>query len=249
MTQPHSMTSQMLGQLGLHGMADALERQQSDPSFATMPFEQRLGLLVEHELRDKENRKVERLLKKAKLRYSQAVLEDMDYRSGRGLDPLQIQTLATGDWMRHKQNLILTGATGTGKSWLACAFGQQACRQGIGTLYMTATRLFEELANSQADGSLPKLRRQLVTTPLLIIDDLGIGGINPQLGPALLDILDHQSMIGSLILTSQYPPSAWYDLFGDPTIADAILDRIVHRAHPLELKGESMRKLRAKKTS
>lgn len=111
------------------------------------------------------------------------------------------------------------------------------------------TRLFEELANSQADGSLPKLRRQLATTPLLIIDDLGIGGINLQLGPALLDILDYQSMIGSLILTSQYPPSSWYDLFVDPTIADAILDRIVHRAHPLELKGESMRKLKARKTS
>lgn len=134
MTKSYSMTSQMQGQLGLHSMIDALERQQSDPSFASMPFDQRLGLLVEYELRDKENRKVERLLKKAKLRYSQAVLEDMDYRSGRGLDPLQIQTLATGDWMRHKQNLILTGATGTGKSWLACAFGQLACRQGIGAL-------------------------------------------------------------------------------------------------------------------
>ena len=127
MTQSNTMIKQMLGQLGLSGMAEALARQ-TDPTFASMPFEQRLGLLVEYELRAKETRKVERLMKKAKLRYSQAVLEDLDYRSSRGLDPLQIQTLATGEWMQHKQNLILTGSTGTGKSWLACAFGQQACR-------------------------------------------------------------------------------------------------------------------------
>lgn len=238
---------QKLAQLGLHSMATTLEKQQSNPKFTTMPFEQRLALLVEQELFSKDVRKIDRLLKKAKLRYSQAVLEDIDYRSSRGLDPIQIQTLATGEWMRQKQNLILTGATGTGKSWLACAFGQQACRQGIGTLYMTATRLFESLTDSLADGRLSRLRRQLVNTQLLIIDDLGIGGIQTQLGPILLEILDHQSMIGSLILTSQYPTSKWYDLFDDPTIADAILDRIVHRAHPIELKGESLRKVTAKK--
>lgn len=241
--------SQKLIQLTLHGMAAALEKQQIDPKYIAMPFEQRLGLLIEQELLSKDLRKINRLLKKAKLRFSQAVLEDIDYCSERCLDPLQIQTLATGEWMRQKQNLILTGATGTGKSWIACAFGQQACRQGLDTIYMTATRLFENLTTSLADGSLPKLRRQLISARLLIIDDLGIGGIPPQLGPALLDILDHQSMIGSLILTSQYPISKWYDLFGDPTIADAILDRIVHRAHPIELKGDSMRKLKGKATS
>lgn len=180
--------------------------------------------------------------------HSQTVLEDIDYRSSRALNPAQIQSLATGEWMRQKQNLILTGATGTGKSWVACAFGQQACRQGLGVLYMTATRLFEDLANSLVDGRLRRLRSQLVKTPLLIIDDLGIGGIQPQLGPILLDILDQQSIIGSLILTSQYPVSKWYNLFDDPTVADAILDRIVHRAHPIELKGESMRKLTSQKT-
>lgn len=243
-TIPHKLT-----QLGLHGMATALEKQQTEPKYAAMPFEQRLGLMIEQEILSKDNRKIERLLKKAKFRYPQAVLEDIDYRQQRGLDPLQIQTLASGDWMRQKQNLILTGAAGTGKSWIACAFGQQACRQGLGTLYMTATRLFENLTAGLADGSLPKLRRQLVNAPLLIIDDLGIGGVPGPLGPALLEILDQQSMIGSLILTSQYPTSKWYDLFGDPTIADAILDRIVHRAHPIELKGESMRKLKGKTTT
>lgn len=243
-TIPHK-----LAQLGLHGMATALEKQQSEPKFTDMPFEQRLGLLIEQELLSKDARKIERLLKNAKLRYSQAVLEDIDYRNQRSLDPLQIQTLATGEWMRQKQNLILTGTTGTGKSWIACAFGQQACRRGLSTLYMTATRLFENLTVGMADGSLPKLRRQLISASLLIIDDVGIGGVPAQLGPILLEILDQQSMVGSLILTSQYPTNKWYELFEDATVADAILDRIVHRAHPIELKGESMRKLKGKNTA
>ncbi|SMC25652.1 DNA replication protein DnaC [Andreprevotia lacus DSM 23236] len=239
---------QKLADLGLAGMAAALLRQQADPTMTIMPFEQRLGLLLDEELNSRDNRRINRLMKQAKLRYNQAALEDVDYRSGRGLDRLQIQTLAGGEWMRQRQNLILTGPTGTGKSWLACAFGQQACRQGLLTYYTTATRLFEDLANSLLDGTLPKRRRQLARLPLLIIDDLGIGGIDPRLGPILLEILDQQSMEGALIITSQYPPEKWYDLFGDPTVADAILDRIVHRAHLMALKGESMRKLRGKKT-
>ena len=242
-------TTQKLIELGLHGMATALVKQQGEPGSTTMPFEQRLGLLLDEELVSRDNRRISRLLKQAKLRYSQAVLEDVDYRSSRGLDRLQIQTLAGGEWMRQKLNLILTGPTGTGKSWLACAFGQQACRQGIATYYTTATRLFEDLSVSQADGTLPRKRRQLSRMPLLIIDHLGIGGIDVQLGPILLDILDQQSMEGALIITSQYPPEKWYDLFGDPTVADAILDRVVHRAHAISLKGESMRKLKAKKIS
>lgn len=245
----YTSTGQKLAELGLRGMAAAFENQQIEPRFTTMPFEQRLGQMLDAEITARENRKVERLLAQAKLRYSQAALEDVDYRSSRGLDRLQVQTLASGDWMRQHQNLILTGATGTGKSWLACAFGQQACRQGVATQYMTATRLFEDLLLCQADGSLPKRRKQLVRTQLLIIDDLGIGGIDQRLGPILLEILDQQSMIGSLILTSQFPVDKWYDLFGDPTIADAILDRIVHRSHHIALKGESMRKLRAKAKS
>jgi len=151
--------------------------------------------------------------------------------------------------MQQKQNLILTGTTGTGKSWIACAFGQQACRRGLSTLYMTATRLFENLTVGMADGSLPKLRRQLISASLLIIDDVGIGGVPAQLGPILLEILDQQSMVGSLILTSQYPTNKWYELFEDATVADAMLGRIVQRAHRIELKGESMRKLKGKNTA
>ncbi|KXJ01350.1 AAA family ATPase [Serratia marcescens] len=240
-------TTDKLLSLGLQGMAAALVKQHTEPESLTLPFEHRLGLLLDEEISTRDNRRISRLLKGAKLRYNQAALEDVDYRSSRGLDRLQLQTLGTGDWMRHNQNLILTGPTGTGKSWLACAFGQQACRQGIATYYSTATHLFEELNIGILDGTLSKKRRQLSNIPLLIIDDLGIGGIDPKIGPILLEILDRQSMEGALIITSQYPPEKWYDLFGDPTIADAILDRVVHRAHQIALKGESMRKLKAKK--
>lgn len=237
---------QMLKKLKMYGALKALELQQADSAYLAMPFELRLARLLEQELLQRENRKIGRLIKNAKLRYSQAVLEDVDYRASRHLDPLKIQTLATGNWLHQNQNLIITGATGTGKSWLACAFAHQACRQQVSAFYTIATRLFESLYNAQADGSLPKLRRFLTGTALLVIDDVGIGGIHPHVAPILLDILDTQSTIGSLILTSQFPPSKWYDLFGDPTVADAILDRIVHRSHSIELKGESMRKLKEK---
>lgn len=242
-----NMTQQKLFELGLTGMAQAFEKQLADARFVTMPFEQRLGLMLEEELLSKDLRKTNRLLKNAKLRHTQATLEDVDFRASRGLDVLQIQTLATTEWMTKKQNLIIVGSTGTGKTWLACAFAQQACRRGISTLYQTATRLFENIENSQADGSLPKLRRHLVGTQLLIIDDIGIGGIPSQICPALLEILDQQSINGSLILTSQYPTTKWYEFFADPTIADAILDRIIHQAHPIAIQGESMRRVRARK--
>ena len=242
-------TTQKLIELGLHSMASALVKQQNQPESIQIPFEQRLGLLLDEELSNRDNRRISRLLKQAKLRYNQAVLEDVDYRSSRGLDRFQLQTLASCEWMKQRQNLILTGATGTGKSWLACAFGQQACRLGIAAYYTTATRLFEELSLCRTDGTLAKKRRQLSKLPLLILDDLGIGGIDPQIGPILLEIFDQQSQEGALIITSQYPPEKWYDLFGDPTIADAILDRIVHRSHSINLKGESMRKVRADRKS
>src|SRR3990167_3910869 len=240
-------TPQQLDELGLRGMSRAYERQLSQPDLQSQSFEERLGLLMEAEASDRETRKVERFIKAAKLRESQAVLEDVDYRPTRGLDRSLIMTLADCEWLRRRQNLILTGATGTGKSWLACAFGNQACRRGLITYYRTATQLFEDISLSHADSTLPKLRRQLIKTQLLIIDDLGIGGIDTQLSPYLLDIIDQQSRNGSLLITSQYPTEKWYDLFGDPTIADAILDRIVHKSHVIQLKGESMRQLKGKK--
>lgn len=244
----NNLTLSKLQELGLNGMARALGLQQEQPPMQKLSFDERLGMLLDAESSDRDTRRIERLLKAAKLRQASACLEDVDYRPARQLDQAMVMSLTDCAWILRRQNLILTGATGTGKSWLACAFGRQACRTGYAVYYTTATQLFENLVTAQADGSLPKLRRLLIKTQLLIIDDLGIGGIDTNLGPVLLDIIDQQSTQGSLLITSQFPTGKWYDLFNDPTVADAILDRIVHRAHFMELKGESMRKLRAKKT-
>ncbi|AOE85914.1 IS21-like element helper ATPase IstB [Pseudomonas sp. TCU-HL1] len=241
-------TMHRLVELGLSGMAIAYERQLNQPDLQQQTFDVRLGLMMDAEVSERETRKVERLVKGARLRESQAVLEDVDYRASRGLDRSLLMSLTECEWLRRRQNLILTGATGTGKTWLACAFGNQACRLGFTTCYRTANQLFEDILLSQADSTLPKLRRQLIKTQLLIIDDLGIGGITAQLGPLLLEIIDQQSRNGSLLITSQYPQDKWYDLFADPTIADAILDRVIHKSHALQLKGESMRKMRGKKS-
>ncbi|HBP5921413.1 IS21-like element helper ATPase IstB [Pseudomonas aeruginosa] len=242
----HLSTPQRLIELGLHGMALAYERQLNQPQLQQEAFDVRLGLMLDAEHSSRETRRVERLVKAARLRESQAVLEDIDFKASRGLDRSTVMNLAECEWLHRRQNLILTGATGTGKTWLACAFGNQACRQGFTTGYRTATQLFEDIRLSQADNTLPKLRRHLVRTQLLIIDDLGIAGISAQLGPSLLEIIDQQSLNGSLLITSQYPQEKWYELFADPTIADAILDRVIHKSHTLQLKGESMRKIRAR---
>lgn len=233
-----------LGALGLHGMAQALSTQLSQSKFAQLGFENRLALLVEAEQNERANKRIDRLLKAAKLRQPNACLEDVDYRPKRSLDPALLNSLATLEWVSRHQGLILTGATGTGKTWLACAFGNQACRNGYSVFFITASQLYEQLICAQIDRSIAKLRRQLVKTQLLIIDDFGIGGVDVQVGQILLDIIDQQSQNGSLLITSQFPVAKWYDFFNDPTVADAILDRIVHRAHNIELKGDSMRKLR-----
>ena len=241
-----SIIQNKLQELGLKGMARALEMQLQLPEQQRLGFEQRLGMLIDAEVSDRDTRKTERHLKGARLRFANAVMEDINYRRDRKLDQQLIKSLADCAWIQRRQNIIVTGATGTGKSYIACAFGAQACRQGLLTHYTTATQLFEQLALAKADGSLPKLRRQLVKTQLLIIDDWGLGGVDPSLGPALLDVIDLQSNNGSLLITSQYPTEKWYEQFNDPTIADAILDRIVHRAHRLQLHGESMRKVKGK---
>lgn len=239
-------TSYRLQELGLMGMARALSLQWDQPESQQLSFEERLGLMLDAELSLRNTHRIERCLKAAKLRYGQAALEDLDYHPGRKLDRSLVMSLADCGWIDRRQNLIITGATGTGKSWLACAFAVQACRLGKVAFYTTSTQLFESLALAQADGSLPRLRKQLIRKELLIIDDLGLGGIDPSLGPALLEIVDLQSNHGSLLLTSQFPTDNWYAQFGDPTVADAILDRIVHRAHHLRLQGESMRKMKGK---
>lgn len=243
----NAMTQNRLHDLGLTGMARALELQLQRADMQRLSFEERLGMLLDAEHSARNTHRIERCLKAAKLRYGQSSLEDIEYHAGRKLDRSLIMSLADCGWIERRQNLIITGATGTGKSWLACAFGVQACRLGKAVFYTTSTQLFELLTLAQGDGSLPRLRKQLIRKELLIIDDLGLGGIDPALGPSLLEIVDLQANHGSLLLTSQFPTDNWYAQFGDPTVADAILDRIVHRAHHIKLQGESMRKMKGKK--
>ncbi|XZG69047.1 IS21-like element helper ATPase IstB [Chitinibacteraceae bacterium HSL-7] len=240
------LTTEKLEQLSLHGMLRALQTQQQQPDATRLSFEERFGMLVDAELSHRDTRRIERLLKAAKLRHGSAALEAVDYRPGRNLDQALLMSLASCNWIAQRQSLILNGATGVGKSWLACALGKQACRNGYTTTYITATQLFDDLRAALATGTIGKLKRALSRVELLIIDDLGIGGIDVNLGPCLLEIIDLQSAVGGLLITSQYPSEQWYDLFNDTTVADAVLDRIVHRAHRIQLEGESLRKQIAK---
>lgn len=237
-------TQGKLRELKLKGMADAYEQQLAQVSTHTLSFDDRFSLLVDSEASARENRKLNRLLKSARFRY-QAFYEDIDFRPTRELDKGLFASLASCEWVRRRQNILLIGATGTGKSWLGCALGTQACRNGMTVLFRTAGTLFEEIAIAQVDGSLPKLRSQLVKASVLVIDDLGLAPINLGIGHVLLEIIDQRSDIGSLVITSQYPTERWHGFFNDPTLADAILDRIVHASYKVQLSGESMRKVKA----
>lgn len=239
-------TQGKLRELKLKGMSDAYEQQLSQVSTHTLSFDERFSLLVDSEASARENRKLNRLLKSARFRY-QAFYEDIDFRPTRELDKGLFASLASCEWVRRRQNILLIGATGTGKSWLGCALGTQVCRNGMTALFRTAGALFEEIAIAQVDGSLPKLRSQLVKASVLVIDDLGLAPINLGIGHVLLEIIDQRSDIGSLVITSQYPAERWHGFFNDPTLADAILDRIVHASHKVQLSGESMRKVKALK--
>jgi DNA replication protein DnaC len=235
-------TIHQLKMLRLDGMARALEEQLSLPAMAGMTFEERFGFLVDHEITWRDNKRLERLLKQAKLKQADACLENIDQHSGRGLDQRLIATLANGDWIRHAQSLLIGGATGTGKTWLACAFGQQACRQGFSVLYTRVPRLLEELRIAHGDGSFGKRLAQLARLDVLILDDWGITPLDQSNRHDLLEVIDDRVAAHSTIITSQLPVDHWHGWVNDPTLADAILDRIVHRSHRITLKGESLRK-------
>lgn len=236
-----------LNQLRLFGMSAEYAKQSTNRKMQEESFDSRMTLLIEAETVSKSNRRIANLLKKAKLRYVQASLESVIYKSDRKLERLQINQLASCEWIKHRHSVILTGATGTGKSWLACALAVQACRHSLSVLYITATTLFDNIRLSQADGSILKLKQSLTRQALLVIDDLGMGGIPNDLAHILLELLDMQLAMGSVIITSQYPHETWHELFSDPTVADAILDRLIHGAYCFELEGESMRKFKVRK--
>ena len=235
-----------LRELRMGAMADALSTQMDTPSLQQFSFEDRLGMLVEREWAERENKKLKRLIKGAALP-EPANLEDLDSRASRQLDRSLVSSLSTCEWINRRQNLIILGATGVGKTWLACAFGTQACRLKLSVVFYRASDLYADIGSAMLDGSLPKLKAALIKPQLLVLDDFGIGNLNAQAAHVLLDVVDRRMRSGSILITSQYPTDQWHGLFPDPTIADAILDRVVHQAHRLQLKGESMRKLRAAK--
>jgi len=237
-------TLDQLRQLGLAGMARAFEELTATPSGAELDRAEWLGLLLDRELADRQDRRLKARLRYARLRH-QAAVEDVDYHTARGLDRALFQRLAMGNWIEQKQNLIIEGPTGVGKSWLACALGHRACRDNHSVLYQRIPRLFADLALARGDGRYARLMRALGGVKLLILDDWGLKPLGPEQRHDLLEIVEDRYGRGATLLTSQVPVDRWHDLIGDPTLADAILDRIVHNAHRIQLRGESLRRKKA----
>lgn len=234
-------TEQRLMALGLAGMATALEEQRRQPDVAALSFEERLGLLVDREAIDRENKRLVSRLKFAGLRQN-AVVEDIDMKAARGLDKALFAKLVVGEWIAQKQNLIVIGKTGLGKSWIACALAHKACRDDRSVLYHRVPRLFDALALARGDGRYARLLKSVARVELLILDDWGLANLTPDQGRDLLEILDDRHGRGSTVVTSQVDVKHWHEMIANPTVADAILDRLVHNAHRITLTGESMRK-------
>lgn len=234
-------TVERLRSLGLAAMANSLIELQNNPEAAEMPHADWLGLLIDREVTFRDNRRLSRRLTAAKLRQN-ATVENVDYRVARGLDRSLLQSLATSQWIRDCNHLAIVGPTGTGKSWLACALGNKACRDGFAVLYKRASRLFADLAQARGEGRLARLIAALERVNLLILDDWGPEPLTADQRRDLLEIVDDRYDKGSLLITSQVPVSQWHDVIADPTLGDAILDRIIHNAHRIELKGDSLRR-------
>jgi DNA replication protein DnaC len=236
-------TLDLLQKLGLHGMAKAYKELETQPEAPGLAHAEWLALLLEHETTLRRQRRFESRARAAKLRQSAAV-EDVDYRAARGLDRGLFLKLAGCDWVRARHNLIITGPCGVGKSWLACALGQKACREDFSTAYHRMPRLFASLALARGDGRYARLLRQIAKVDLLILDDWGPETLTAEQCRDLLEIIDDRHEMRSVIITSQVPMDRWYEIIGNPTMADAILDRLIHNAYRIELKGESLRKKR-----
>jgi len=237
----NQQTMDQLRQLKLVGFLEALEQQREQPTTHDLPFEQRLALLIEREALHRDNRRLERLLRAAKLRL-QACAEDIDYRHPRGLQRATMAQLLSGDWVVQSHNLCITGPTGTGKTWLACALGNQMCRQGRTVRYVRVSKLFEQMRMAHGDGSYSRLMNQLLRVELLIIDDWGLQPLTAPQRNDLMEIIEDRHARRSTLITSQLPVEHWHDYIGEATVADAILDRLLNGAHRLELIGDSMRR-------
>jgi DNA replication protein DnaC len=240
----NQQTIEKLHLMRMRGMADAFTQQQEDPQNNQLSFEERFGLLVDRQWNWRQNRALERRLRDARLQ-GPACVEDIDYRAARGLDKAVVRSLIQdSDWVRRHQHIFLVGATGLGKTYLARAFGQKACRDGFTAYFATAAQLFRELELARADGSYAKKLRALGQVDALIVDEWAMAPLADAERRAFLEICDERYQTGATLLTSQLPVAKWHGQIGDPTVADSILDRLVHAAHRLELQGESMRKKR-----
>ena len=236
----HHPTLEKLKQLKLTGMLRALQEQEGIPDIRTMPFEERFGLIVDREMTERDNRRMQTRLRMAKLKQN-AALEDIDFKTARGLDRSLIMKLADCQWVKEHLNVLITGATGLGKTYLACALAQKACREGYSSHYVRLTRLFQELDVGRADGRYAKMMRQYAKTDVLILDEWGLAVLTDQHRRDLLEILDDRYNLRATIITSQLPIAHWHEAIGDPTLADAILDRVVHNAYKINLSGKTMR--------
>lgn len=236
-------TLDLLHDLGLHGMAKAMKDLDAQPEAGRLEHAEWLALLLEHEATQRRQKRFETRARAARLRHNASV-EDIDYRAARGLDRTLFLKLAACDWIRARHNLLITGPCGVGKSWLSCALGHKACREDLAVGYHRTPRLFAALALARADGRYARTLRSLARLDLLILDDWGPEPLDAEQRRDLLEIVEDRYEARSIIVTSQVPVDRWYEIIGNPTIADAILDRLVHNAHRIELKGESLRKKR-----
>lgn len=242
LTEP---TIDKLHSLHLNAMAAAWTAQREDPKLLGIDFDSRFGMLVDAEHLSRDNKRLARALREAKLRISTACIEDIDYAAKRELDRSLVRQLGTCAWIGVHANVIITGATGTGKSYIACALAQQACRTGYRALYRRVPRLLEELALAHADGTYTRLLGRLAKVDVLILDDWGLAPMNDQQRRDVLEVLEDRHGARSTVVTSQLPVENWHDYIAHPTIADAVLDRLVHNAHKIKMKGPSRRKEKA----
>jgi len=226
----------------LHGMAEGLKEQMTSPSYRDLGFEERFGLLVDKEKLSRENRQLKILSSQAHFRHPSACFENIDFRTKRGMTKDGLFRLCQNEWIRNQHNLIIVGPTGVGKTYLACALGNSAVRHGISALYLRMPRLTQKLKVARADGSYVKLLQRLQRMRLLIIDDWGLNTFTDEERRDFLEIVEDRHQVRSTIIASQLPIAMWHDVIGDPTLADAICDRVVHNAHKITLTGESMRK-------
>lgn len=235
-------TLEKLKSLRLEGMLAAWTAQQKSPEIGSLAFDERLGLLVDAEWMHRDNKRITRALKEAKLRLSEACIEAIDFPAKRELDKAVIRQLQTCRWIQEHQAVLVTGATGTGKSYIACALAHHACRRGFRAIYRRAPRLFDELKIARADGTYRTVLGRLARVDVLVIDDFAVAPINDQERSDLLEVMEDRYGIRSTIVTSQLAPNHWHDYLADPTLADAICDRLVNNAHRIVLKGPSRRK-------